>query len=324
MDIEKFASAIIDETEKIIVGKREKIELIVMALLSNGHVLIEDLPGVGKTTLAKTLSRALGLSFGRIQFVSDLLPSDIVGMQIFNQKTGDFELRKGPVMVNVLLADEINRAIPRTQSALLEVMEEHQVTLDGNTIKLPEPFMVLATENPVERESTFDLPVAQMDRFLISISIGYPDFEHELEMLEKVGTVIPFDFVNAISDRDMILEAQKECQKVFVSDEVRAYIVSLVEATRADGRIKLGASPRASKALFQAGKAWAAMHSRDYVTPDDIAYIFYPVLSHRIVLESSAEFSGLDVNAVLSDILSTVDATPKAEVLAHGSKTLDR
>lgn len=324
MDIERFASDIIEETEKVIVGKHDKIEMIVMAILSGGHVLIEDLPGVGKTTLAKTLSLVLGCQFGRIQFVSDLLPSDIIGMQIFNQKTGDFELRRGPVMVNMLLADEINRAIPRTQSALLEAMEEKQVTIDGVTMKLPSPFFVIATENPVERESTFNLPVAQMDRFLISLSIGYPDFEHEMEMLERVGTDIPFESLDTVASVERVLEAQRVCRGIFVSDAVREYIVRIIDATRHDPRIKLGASPRASKALFQAGKTWAAMHGRDYVTPDDIVSISDAVLRHRIVLESSIGFSGIDSSSIIKEIISQIDASPSADRLANEIKTLNR
>ena len=218
MDVEKLSNALLMETEKIIVGKTDKIRKIIMAILSGGHVLIDDLPGVGKTTLVKTISIAAGCKYGRIQFVSDMLPSDIIGMNIYNQKSGDFELRKGPIMTNILLADEINRAIPRTQSALLEAMEEHQVTIDGKSFPLPAPFIVLATENPVEAESTFHLPVAQMDRFLISLSIGYPEEKEEEEMLRIVGDEIPFEKVNIVADASMIEEAQMECRRIHVSE----------------------------------------------------------------------------------------------------------
>ncbi|HIS14221.1 MAG TPA: MoxR family ATPase [Candidatus Ornithospirochaeta stercorigallinarum] len=313
MDIKKLSDDILSETEKIIVGKTDCIRKVIMAVLSGGHVLLNDLPGVGKTTLVKTLSKATGCDYRRIQFVSDMLPSDIIGMNIFNQKSGDFELRKGPVMTNILLADEINRAIPRTQSALLEAMEEHQITIDGNTFPLPSPFIVLATENPVEAESTFHLPVAQMDRFLISLSIGYPGQEEEIRMLKIVGDEIPFESVRAVSDSNMIIQAQRECRKVHVSDAINSYIVKITNGTRNDPRLRMGASPRASRALYQASKAWAAMNGRSFVTPDDVKDIVYDVLVHRMTLEESAEFSGLTVRQVLSQILDNIEASISAK-----------
>lgn len=309
MDVKELCARILAETGRIIIGKDEVVRLVVMAALADGHVLLDDLPGVGKTTLVKTLSIVLGLESRRIQFVSDLLPSDITGMSIYNQKSGDFELRMGPVMTNILMADEINRAIPRTQSALLEAMEERQVTIDGQRFPLPEPFLVLATENPVEAESTFHLPAAQMDRFLISLSMGYPTHDDEVRMLETVGDHIPFDRIAPVTGRDEILEAQKACRAVYMSKGVAGYIVDICEATRRDERISMGASPRAAKALYQTAKVAAAMAGRDYVTPDDVQSIIHPVLDHRILLESGARFSGLKVDAVLDELISSVDAS---------------
>lgn len=307
MDIKLLADKLQQETEKIIVGKSDKIRLVIMAVLSDGHVLLDDLPGVGKTTLVKTISKALGCDFGRIQFVPDMLPSDIIGMNIYNQKLGDFELRKGPVCTNVLLADEINRAIPRTQSALLEAMEEHQVSIEGNHIEMPKPFIVLATQNPVESESTFKLPAAQMDRFLIKLSIGYPSKEEEKKMLENLGDSIPFEKVNAVTSKEEILLAQKEIANVKVSEKVEEYIVSIAEETRKDSRLAMGASPRATKGLYKASKAWAAMNGRDFVTPDDIKEIVHPVLEHRLMLEGSTRYSGITAENVLSSILEKVE-----------------
>lgn len=305
MDIKRLAEKIQNETEKIIVGKSDKIKLITMAILSDGHVLLDDLPGVGKTTLVKTMAKAIGLEFGRIQFVPDMLPSDIIGMNIFNQKTGDFELRRGPICTNILLADEINRAIPRTQSALLEAMEERQVSIEGTSIPMPKPFIVLATQNPVESESTFKLPAAQMDRFLIRLSIGYPDPKEEMNMLEKLGDEIPFDLVNAVCSGDDILQAQKEVSNVKLSARVEEYIVAIATATRNDSRLDIGASPRATRGLYKASKAYAALDGRDFVTPDDVKAICVPVLAHRLVLKGASRYSGVSSEEVLEDILNS-------------------
>ena len=310
MDICKLAQAIEQETEKIIVGKSDRIRLIIMAILANGHILLDDLPGVGKTTLVKTISLALGCRSGRIQFVPDMLPSDIIGMRIFNQKTGDFELRQGPVMTNILLADEINRAIPRTQSALLEAMEERQISIDGEQFALPTPFLVLATQNPVESESTFRLPAAQMDRFLIRISMGYPKPEEEREMLRNLGDEIPFDTVRAVTNAEELSRAQQQVAAVHVSDVVADYIVALVDMTRRHDQLVMGASPRASRGLYRAAKVWAAMQGRDYVTPDDVKALAHPVLEHRLVLSGAARFSGASAASVLGDVLSRVEAAP--------------
>lgn len=313
MDIQKLSRDICAQTEKIIVGKPEKIKLITMAILANGHVLLDDLPGVGKTTLVKTISIALGCEFGRIQFVPDMLPSDIIGMQIFNQKTGEFELRKGPVMTNILLADEINRAIPRTQSALLEAMEERQISIDGERFPLPKPFLVLATQNPVESESTFKLPAAQMDRFLIRTSIGYPSAEEELHMLALLGDEIPFHTVETVTNAEELSQAQREIAKVHVSETVAEYIIALVNATRTHPQLTIGASPRASRGLYKAAKAWAAMSGRDYVTADDVKALAHPVLEHRVLLDSGAKFSGFTATKVIADVLNKTEAVPSVE-----------
>ena len=318
MDICRLTRDIQAETEKIIVGKPDRIRLIIMAVLANGHVLLDDLPGVGKTTLVKTISLALGCQFGRIQFVPDMLPSDIIGMKIFNQKTGDFELRQGPVMTNLLLADEINRAIPRTQSALLEAMEERQISIDGERFPLPEPFLVLATQNPVESESTFRLPAAQMDRFLIRISMGYPSPEEERDMLKNLGDDIPFQSVRAVTSARQLVQAQQEIAQVHLSDAVADYIVSLVNLTRSHSQLVMGASPRASRGLYRAAKAWAAMEGRDFVTPDDVKALAHPVLEHRLALSSGARFSGASAAAVLDDVLERAEAAPAPKGPGHG------
>ena len=248
----------------------------------------------------------MGCSFGRIQFTPDLLPSDILGMTVFNQKTGDFQLRKGPVFTHLLLADEINRAIPRTQSALLEAMEERQATIDGNSLTLPSPFFVMATQNPVERESTFPLPAAQMDRFFIKMSLGYPSQEEENQMLLRLGSSIPFHTIDSVLSPEILQEISQEIQKVFVDDKVRDYIVKLVHATRNHSQVDTGASPRASLSLFSGSRSWAAMEGRDFVTPDDVKAIAVPVLSHRITLKAQARFSHAEPEAVIKEILETV------------------
>ena len=271
--IAEYTKRLEQETEKIIVGKRRQIDMILMTIFSGGHVLLNDLPGSGKTTLVKTMSLALGCGFRRLQFTPDLLPSDIVGMTVFNQKTSEFELVKGPVHTNILLADEINRAIPRTQSALLEAMEEGQTTIDGTTLSLPQPFMVLATQNPVERESTFMLPAAQMDRFFVCLSMGYPTAEEEMQILSHLGDGTPYEEVEAVVTPEILKELRKEAAAVQVSEHCSRYIVELVQKTRTCPLLKQGASPRASRSLYQGSKAYAAMQGRDYVIPEDIKTI---------------------------------------------------
>ena len=307
------------ETEKIIVGKRRQIDLILMAVLSGGHVLLNDLPGSGKTTLIKTLSLALGCEFKRLQFTPDLLPSDIVGMTVFNQKTGEFQMVKGPVHTNILLADEINRAIPRTQSALLEAMEEGQTTIDGVTMELPRPFLVMATQNPVESESTFRLPAAQMDRFLIRLSMGYPAPEEERRMLFSLGDSIPLDGLETVTSPEELVAAQDSLSQIRVSPEVADYLVALVGATRSHPMVRMGASPRASRALFRAARAWAAMAGRSFVTPDDIQALIHPVLAHRLLLTNEARLSGVTADGVLDQIAAQLPVPPAAGDEFHGA-----
>ncbi len=309
----EIVSAMLDETEKIMVGKRAQVRLMLLSILSGGHILLEDMPGLGKTTLIKTLSIVLGCDFKRIQFTPDLLPSDIVGMNIYNRKTGEFQMMHGPVMTNILLADEINRAIPRTQSALLEAMEEQQITIDGQTYPLPAPFVVMATQNPVESESTFKLPAAQMDRFLVRLSLGYPTMQEELSMLRILGDDIPFDTVRPIVSPAVLKEMQQSIEAVHVSDDVAAYMITLVQKTRETPMLKAGASPRASRALFKMGKAQAAASGRDFVTPEDIQQIALPVLAHRVTLSNEARIAKKTEDAIIYDILEAVPVPPFAD-----------
>jgi MoxR-like ATPase len=273
---------LIHALEGILLGKPETVELLVMALLADGHVLVEDVPGTGKTTLAKALAAAIGADFARIQFTPDLLPADVTGGAVFKANTGEFEIRKGPVFTQVLLADEINRASPRTQSALLEAMEERQVSLEGQRYKLPELFMVLATENPVEFHGVFPLPEAQMDRFLVRISVGYPTAETELEILRAHRNGRPIDSLTAVTTPEAILNARAEVQKIHIDEALERYVISLVQATRNDGSVRLAASPRAGMNLVRMAQACAFVDSRDFVNPDDIQRVFFPVMEHRV------------------------------------------
>ena len=317
--VKEIAGRIVDEVSKIIVGKDEQLRVVIMAVFCGGHVLIDDLPGVGKTTLVKTISRVLGCTFSRVQFTPDLLPSDIVGMNVFNQKTGEFSMLHGPVMANILLADEINRAIPRTQSALLEAMEELQVTVDSKTYPLPSPFLVLATQNPVETESTFNLPVAQMDRFLVRLALGYPSHSEETLILKKVGDEIPFGALQPLLDPAKINDIQQKIRSVFTCDAVLDYMASIVEATRANLHIRLPASPRGTRAIYRASKAWAAMDGRDFVTPDDVKALAAYILPHRIVLTGEARLSGKTQHGIIADILDSVAAPADREAVLYGS-----
>ena len=307
------------ETEKIIVGKRRQIDLILMAVLSGGHVLLNDLPGSGKTTLIKTLSLALGCEFKRLQFTPDLLPSDIVGMTVFNQKTGEFQMVKGPVHTNILLADEINRAIPRTQSALLEAMEEGQTT-DGVTMELPRPFLVMATQNPVERESTFMLPAAQMDRFFICLSMGYPDAEEEVRILETLGDGTDYGCVQAVTAPEVLMGLREEIKQVKVSEFCSRYMVELVQKTRENPWLKQGGSPRASRSLYQGSKAWAVMRGRDYVVPEDVKDIWMAVMVHRVVLSGEARYQKKTAEMILEEILNGTEVPPRGKDLFDGNK----
>ncbi len=311
MTVQECTRLIKEETAKVFIGKSEQISLILMAALVGGHVLLDDLPGSGKTTLIKTMSKALGCDFKRVQFTPDLMPSDITGMTVFDQKSGDFRLIKGPVFTNILLADEINRAIPRTQSALLEAMEEGQVTIDNQTIALPEPFFVLATQNPVERESTFMLPWAQMDRFFVRLSLGFPDKEEEKLMLTSLGDEVDLSGMQAVTGPAELMQMREEIKQVFVSESVKQHIVDLVHATREGGQLENGASPRGSICLYQGSKSLAAMAGRDHVVPEDVAGIFVPVLAHRVRLSRAAARAGKTAEDILNSVLSSTPVPPQ-------------
>ncbi len=311
--VQETVNRLIDEVEKIIIGKREQLRLVFAALICSGHVLLEDLPGSGKTTLVKALAIALGCSQTRIQFTPDLLPSDVVGTTVFNQKTTEFQTILGPVNTNLLLADEINRAIPRTQAALLEAMEERQVTIDGKTFALPDPFFVMATQNPIEKDSTFPLPAAQLDRFFLKISLGYLDKDQEISMLSRVGDDIPFGEVKAISRPEDLIRMRESAKAVFVSEDIKDYIVRIVQKTRSHGNLRLGASPRASRCLYQGSKALAAIEGRDYVIPEDVQQLFIPVLSHRVELSAQASYRNIGVLSTLEEIIKSEPVPPRKE-----------
>ena len=304
--IAELARRVRGSVSRVIVGKAEEIELMLVALLCEGHVLIEDVPGIGKTTLAKALARSLGCSFHRVQFTPDLLPSDITGTSIYNQQTGQFETRRGPIFSQVVLADEINRSGPRTQSALLEAMEERQVTIDVDTVPLPRPFMVLATQNPVELEGTFPLPEAQLDRFLIKLRLGYPEEADERAILRRFKEQSPLIDLEPVASVEEIVQAQRAVRKVFVSPAVEGYIVAIVRATRAQESIELGASPRATLALYSTVQALAAIDGRAFVLPDDVKRMAGPVLAHRIILSTRTRLRGRDRAAILEETISSV------------------
>lgn len=307
MDIEEIkakAEAVVDAVETVIIGKRDTVTLALVALLSGGHVLIEDIPGVGKTMLARSLAKVLGCSFKRIQFTPDLLPADITGTPVYSQKTGEFEFRKGPIFANIVLADEVNRATPKTQSALLECMEEGQVTADGVTYHLPKPFFVIATENNVEIRGTYPLPEAQLDRFRMRLSMGYPSPENEVVILDRQGDHHPYLDLSPVLKADEILLMQEAVKRVYIDPRLKQYIVDIVTATRNHGSVRIGASPRGSLALMHTSRALAAIEGRDYVLPDHVKRLAVPVLAHRLILrpDSSASQAG----EVISEILDQV------------------
>nr|WP_041424784.1 MoxR family ATPase [Thermobaculum terrenum] len=306
VDVASIAQRISENIQKVILGKKDEIELAILALLSKGHILLEDVPGVGKTVLAKSLAASLGCSFKRIQFTPDLLPSDVIGVSIYNQKTGEFEYRPGPIIAQVVLADEINRATPKTQSALLEAMEEKQVTVDGVTHSLPEPFLVIATENPIEYEGTFPLPEAQLDRFLIRMAIGYPDKSDEISVLESQHIRHPLEEIGQVVSPADILEAQEAVKSVYVDRLISEYIVNITSATREHPDVYLGASPRGSLGIYRVAQARAAISGRDYVIPDDVKSVVLPVLSHRIILNPSARMREVTTESVISNVLESV------------------
>jgi MoxR-like ATPase len=305
-DVQAFSERLVANIEKVIVGKRSTVELAVISLLCQGHLLIEDVPGVGKTMLARSLARSLGCSFSRIQFTPDMLPSDVTGVSIFNQVSREFEFRQGPVMSQIVLADEINRATPKTQAALLEAMEERQVTVDGITHNLPRPFMVLATQNPIEYEGTFPLPEAQVDRFLMRIRLGYPSKEDEIRVLERQQFQHPFQELEQMVSAEELTEMQEAVKTVFVSPAVKQYIVDLTNQTRAHNEVYLGASPRGSLALYRTGQARASILGRDYVLPDDIKILAVSTLAHRVILGPGARLRDLSAQQVVEEILNSV------------------
>jgi MoxR-like ATPase len=297
---------IVEQVSKVVVGKESKIELLLVGLLSEGHILLEDLPGSGKTIMAKALARSMGGSFKRVQFTPDLLPSDVTGFTVFDQKTGEFRFQTGPVMTNVLLADEINRTIPRTQSSLLESMGERQVTVDSRTLPLPRPFFVIATQNPIELEGTFPLPEAQMDRFLMRVEIGYPTGPEELRIMERFRREDPLESLDPVTEPEQVVELQRMRSDILVSDPVREYIVELVEATRKNDRLRFGASPRASLGLMRAAQSLAAVRGRQFVLPDDVKHLFAPVVAHRLLLRPEERARGIRIGEIIQAVLEGV------------------
>lgn len=305
-DVHSFSERLIANIEKVIVGKRSSVELAVVSLLCQGHLLIEDVPGVGKTMLARSLARSLGCSFSRIQFTPDMLPSDVTGVSIFNQVSREFEFRAGPVMAQIVLADEINRATPKTQASLLEAMEEHQITVDGVTHLLPKPFMVLATQNPIEYEGTFPLPEAQLDRFLMRVRLGYPGSEAEVRILERQQFQHPIDELQQIVTVEEISEVQEAVKAIYAAPAVKRYIVTLARHTREHAETYLGASPRGSLALYRTSQARAAMRRRDYVLPDDVKALAISTFAHRVILGPAARLHDLDAEKIVLEIQNSV------------------
>jgi MoxR-like ATPase len=312
-DSKTLVDTLIENVSNVIVGKSETVELVLVALLSNGHVLIEDVPGVGKTMLVRSIATSTGCDYRRMQFTPDLLPSDVTGASIFNQRTGEFNFRPGPIMAQIVLADEINRATPKTQSALLEAMGEQQVTVEGVTRQLPNPFMVLATQNPIEYEGTFPLPEAQLDRFFMRISLGYPDTDQEVAIMDRREHGDPIDSLKPVCTPVDITNLQRQTDEVFIDALVKQYIVELSNATRLHPEAALGVSPRASINLMKGGKAYAMLHERDYVVPDDIKAIAVPTLAHRVLLTPSARMRGVTQETVIKDVLNQV-SVPGASV----------
>ena len=305
-DVKSFTEKVIANIEKVIIGKRDTVELAVVGLLCQGHLLIEDVPGVGKTMLARSLARSIGCSFSRIQFTPDMLPSDVTGVSIFNQVSREFEFRPGPVMAQVVLADEINRATPKTQAALLEAMEERQTTVDGVTRMLPRPFMVLATQNPIEYEGTFPLPEAQVDRFLMRLRLGYPAAADEIAILDRQQFRHPFQALEQVVSVEELVAAQEAIKDVYISPALKRYIVEIAHQTREHPEVYLGASPRGSLALYRTAQARAAMVERDYVLPDDIKALIVPALAHRVILGPGARLRDLSAQQVVEEIMHNV------------------
>ncbi|MFW5855966.1 MAG: AAA family ATPase [Bacillota bacterium] len=304
---EDLIDRIKENIAKVIVGKKDVIDLLMTALLAGGHILIDDVPGVGKTKLANSLASSLGCDFKRIQFTPDLQPADITGIYYYNQKEGEFLFREGPVMTNILLADEINRAVPRTQSSLLEAMEERQVTVEGDLFNIDDPFMVIATQNPVELEGTFPLPEAQLDRFLLKIGMGYPGRSEEADILQRFKVNDPLESLDSVVEGEQIIKMREKASNVFISDELLDYIVRLCRATRRDNRLRLGVSPRGSLAVMKCSLAYAYINGRDYVLPDDIQYLFPVVTAHRLLLTDEAEMEDITKNEIIKDIQNSIE-----------------
>ena len=300
-----IAERIIDSVERVIVGKHNEVEMALIALLCNGHLLIEDVPGVGKTMLARSIARSLGGSFKRIQFTPDLLPSDVIGVSIYSQKAGDFEFRPGPIFAQIVLADEINRASPKTQSALLECMEEGQITVDGVTHKMARPFLVMATQNPIDFEGTFPLPELQLDRFLMRVSLGYPSASDEVTVIERQQHVHPIEELSQVVEVRELIELQTAARGIYVDTLIKQYVVSLVGATRQHSAVRLGSSPRGSLALFRASQGRALLDDRDYVLPDDVKALAEPTLAHRLILNPSALARGIDSRKVVAEVVGS-------------------
>lgn len=313
--IQEIANRIVENVERVIVGKSEAVQLTVLGLLCQGHMLIEDVPGVGKTVLAKSLARSVGCSFQRIQFTPDMLPSDVTGVSIFSQKTREFEFRPGPIFAQIVLVDEINRATPKTQSALLEAMEERQVTVDGKTHILERPFMVLATQNPIEYEGTFPLPEAQLDRFLLRIKLGYPNKQQEIVILDRQQYVHPVEELTQVVSVEELLAAQKAVKEVYIDEKVKDYIVEIVRQTRVHPEVYLGSSSRGALAIYRLGQARAAMFGRDYVLPDDVKSLVESALSHRIIVGPAARIKDIEPTTIVEEILERVPV-PGAQVKA--------
>jgi MoxR-like ATPase len=297
---------IIKNASQVVVGKSDVLELILVALLAEGHILLEDVPGVGKTLIGKTLARSFGGAFRRIQFTPDLLPSDVTGFSVYDQQKGQFRFQEGPVITNILLADEINRAIPRTQSSLLESMEERQTTVDGRTYPLPRPFFVIATQNPIELEGTFPLPEAQLDRFLLKIDVGYPDKEDEMSILARFQEKDPFGDLDPVATPEQLVHMQEARRRIHVAPPVADYITEIVRATRHHSAFRFGASPRGSLGMMRAAQGLAAVRGRDYILPDDVKYLAFPVLAHRLILKEDERLRGETAGRFLKDILDQV------------------
>jgi MoxR-like ATPase len=304
--IQESGEKVVANVERVIVGKHHEVRLALVALLCQGHLLIEDVPGTGKTVLAKAIARSLGCTFRRIQFTPDLLPSDVTGLSIFNQKTQEFEFRPGPIMAQIVLADEINRATPKTQSALLECMEERQATIDGVTHRMPDPFLVIGTQNPIEYEGTFALPEAQLDRFMLRLQLGYPQPLEEIVILDEQKRAHPLGEIAEVASVDELRQMQAGVREIYVDSSISDYIVRLVNATRGHPDVYLGASPRGSLALYRAGQAYAALNGRDYVIPDDIKALAVPALAHRLIVKTAATVRDVDARLIVRELLETV------------------